>query len=94
LPHAGCIPDAEFAVECSHLGRQGMPSASQGSGDDGAMIVMWSRLSTGSDGRMLSEKKPTEKEKGPLAMSKRPKSREETPTKGGDSARRYRNHDM
>jgi len=84
LPHAGCIPDAEFAVECSHLG----------GASDGAMIVMWSRLSTGSDGRMLSEKKPTEKEKGPLAMSKRPKSREETPTKGGDSARRYRNHDM
>ena len=82
--HAGGILDAEFAVECSHLG----------GASDGAMIVMWSRLSTGSDGRMLSEKKPTEKEKGPLAMSKRPKSREETPTKGGDSARRYRNHDM
>lgn len=27
-------------------------------------------------------------------MSKRPKSREETPTKGGDSARRHRNHHM
>jgi hypothetical protein len=28
--------------------------------------------------------------KGPLAMSKRPKSREETPKEGSDSARRYR----
>jgi hypothetical protein len=31
-----------------------------------------------------------EKKKGPLAMSKRPKSREETPKEGSDSARRYR----
>jgi hypothetical protein len=30
------------------------------------------------------------KKKGPLAMSKRPKSREETPKEGSDSARRYR----
>jgi hypothetical protein len=28
--------------------------------------------------------------KGPPAMSKRPKSREETPKEGSDSARRYR----
>ena len=45
-------------------------------------------------GKIPTGKKLTEKEKGPLAMSKRPKSREETPTKGGDSARRYRKHDM
>jgi len=49
-----------------------MPSASQGSGDDGAMIVMWSRLSTWSDVKMRTEKKLTEKKKGPPAMSKRP----------------------
>jgi hypothetical protein len=30
------------------------------------------------------------RKKGPLAMSKRPKSREETPKEGSDSARRYR----
>jgi hypothetical protein len=30
------------------------------------------------------------KKKGPLARSKRPKSREETPKEGGGNARRYR----
>jgi hypothetical protein len=32
----------------------------------------------------------TPKKKGPLAMSKRPKSREETPKEGSDNAKRYR----
>jgi hypothetical protein len=31
-----------------------------------------------------------QKKKGPLAMSKRPKSREETPKEGSDNAKRYR----
>jgi hypothetical protein len=31
-----------------------------------------------------------DKKKGPLAIGKRPKSREETPKEGSDSARRYR----
>jgi hypothetical protein len=31
-----------------------------------------------------------DKKKGPLARSKRPKSREETPKEGGGNARRYR----
>jgi hypothetical protein len=41
-------------------------------------------------GMTVSNGNDTQKKKGPLAMSKRPKSREETPKEGSDSAKHYR----